>query len=321
MKVKMRNLIPFLVSLAILAVLVYNTNIGQVAAIIASADMSYILLGIIATVSIMLLRAVRWKMFLDAYRLKIKFIDIASSFLASQFLANFTPGRVGEASRPYFLKKRYKVSFFHLLPPVIVERFLDLIVLLILSAIFFIAYSSFASNVLKVVLVLTAVILIVLILVILKKAVAMKLMGLFFKTFSFIKAVRKLKPKINKIASNFFKGVGTLKFARLGPITAITFLTWILESAILYFSVLALVPGANISFIYAIGFLCLAMLGGVVSSLPGGIGSVEAILFAFFLLMHLSAPLSLSIVILYRFVSFFISTIFFTIFFIREARA
>jgi len=320
MRIRKRDILPFLISLGILGVLLYNTDLQQVVETIQNANSMLILAALVMTFLVMIFRILRWRLFLDAYKLKIKLIDVASSFLASQFLANFTPARVGEASRPYFLKKKYKVSFFNLLPPVIVERFLDLITLLILSVLFFIFYSRFVSGILQAVLLLTFILLIILILIVLKKSVAMRFISLFFRLFSFIKALRKMKPKISKMVSNFFLGVQTLKFARLGPITLITFLTWIFESAILYFSVLALIPGYDFNFMYAIGFISLSMLGGVISSLPGGIGSVEAILFAFFLLIHFSAPLSLSIVLLYRFISFFISTIFFTFFFAREMK-
>ena len=320
MRIRKRDILPFLISFGILGVLLYNTDLQQVVETIQGADLVLLLAALVMTFSVMVSRVVRWKLFLDAYKLKIKPIDIASSFLASQFLANFTPARVGEASRPYFLKKRYKVSFFNLLPPVIVERFLDLITLLILSVLFLLFYSRFVSGILQAVLLLTFALLIALILVVLKKSVALKFVNLFFRLFSFIRAIRKMKPKISKMVSNFFLGVQTMKFARLGPIGFITLLSWIFESAILYFVVLALTGTYDFNFMYAVGFLCLAMLGGVVSSLPGGIGSVEAILFAFFLLIHFSAPLGLSVVLLYRFISFVISTGFFTIFFAREMK-
>jgi len=316
-----RNILPFLISIAILVLLVYNTDMNQVFQIIQNADLLFLLAALLMTFSVMLSRIARWRLFLNAYKFKIKNIDVASSFLASQLLANFTPARLGEASRPYFLKRRYKISFFNLLPSVIVERFLDLIALLILSLLFFIFYSSFVSTILQIVLILTFFLLVLLILVILNKTIALKLMNSFFRILSFVKFVKKLKPKVNDMALNFFKGISSLKFARFGQITLITFLSWIFESAILYFTVLALVSNYQFNFMFAVGFICLSMLGGVISALPGGIGSVEAIIYAFFLLIGFSAPLSLSIVISYRFISFFISNIFFYAFFLREARA
>ena len=133
---KKRYVISFLISLAILVYLAYQVDISRVGEIISGADMFFVSLAFVGLIASLSLKIVRWGFFLNLYKKKVKPKDVASSLLASLFIANVTPARIGEVSRPYFLKKKYKTSFFEILPSIIIERFLDLIILLIYSVLF-----------------------------------------------------------------------------------------------------------------------------------------------------------------------------------------
>jgi uncharacterized membrane protein YbhN (UPF0104 family) len=78
--------------------------------------------------------------------------------------------------------------------------------------------------------------------------------------------------------------------------------------------------GVSLPLLLCLGFTSLAVLGGTVSSLPGGLGSTEIILFGFLVMLGYSEPISLSITLLHRFATFGICIIVTSIFFIREVK-
>ena len=78
--------------------------------------------------------------------------------------------------------------------------------------------------------------------------------------------------------------------------------------------------GVTVPLLYCLGFTSLAILGGTISFLPGGLGSTEIILFGFFVALGYSEPISLSITLLYRFTTFGMSIFIGILFFLREAR-
>jgi len=316
---KKRHIISFAISLILLLVLFSRVNFSEVFSILARANSLYIALGALCSFTVLGLRLVRWQIFLDAYKLKINRFDSASSYLASQFLANLTPARIGEASRAYFLKRRYKTSFFYMIPAVLIERFIDTAVLLLISLVFFAFFSFFVSTELKLMLLMVSFLLLALLIIILNKRLAGWSSKQFFRLFSFISLVKKVRPELEKKMENFYKGLVTLKSMKTFQIFVLTCLCYVFEGAILYLAALSL-SGPYLPYTFAVGFMALAWIGGALSTLPGGIGSMETILFALLLLIGFAAPLALSITILYRFVSFVLAVSFCSIFFFREAR-
>ena len=140
-----------------------------------------------------------------------------------------------------------------------------------------------------------------------------------FLLFGFIPFVKRVGPKVKKMLDNFYKGVGELRSARFVEIIILTLITWLGEATILYLAAVSL--GVQINFVYCVGFYALATLGGVLSSLPGGLGSFEAVVFALLVFIGYPEPISLSIALLYRFLSFGIGISFSAIFFFREIKS
>ncbi len=318
-KVKKKHILSFAVSLLLLIVLFSRANFSEIFSILARANLSLVALGAFCAFTVLGLRLVRWKFFLDSYKLRIKKMDLVSTYLASQFLANLTPARIGEASRAYFLKRRYKTSFFYMIPAVLIERFIDTAVLLLISLVFFAFFSFFVSTGLKLMLFIVSFLLLALLIIILNKKLAGWSSKQFFRLFSFIALVKKVRPELEKKMENFYKGLVTLKSMKTFQIFVLTCLCYVFEGAILYLAALSL-SGPYLPYTFAVGFMALAWIGGALSTLPGGIGSMDTILFALLLLIGFAAPLALSITILYRFISFVLAVSFCSIFFFRETR-
>jgi len=314
-----RDITLFGASLALVLLLFYNANVSDVISILSRANMLFVLAATGFSFTVVGLRLIRWQVFLDAYKLKMGKFDGVSSYLASLFLANLTPGRFGDVSRSYFIKKRSRAPFFYVLPAVIVERFIDAAVLLFIAVLFSLAFSLYVPTLLRAMLILTGLILSFVLVVLSKKEFAVKSSTHLLRMFSFIRTVKELRPKVNKLITNFYMGMAKLKSMKSFQIVFLTFLCFAFEGGILYFSVLAL-SSSGLSYIFAIGIVSLAILGGILSTLPGGIGSMEAIIFALLVVAGFESSIALSIALLYRFASYAVIVPFCSIFFFRETR-
>lgn len=309
---KKRYVISFLISLAILVYLAYQVDISRVGEIISGADMFFVSLAFVGLIASLSLKIVRWGFFLNLYKKKVKPKDVASSLLASLFIANVTPARVGEVSRPYFLKKKYKTSFFEILPSIIIERFLDLIILLIYSVLFLLFFSIYASETMKFVLILISFVVVFGLLLLTRK----KWIKFFVKKVFGLLSLRKYKTKIDQMIDRFYKGFLKLKSMKLFYVVLITSLIWLSESTIFFLSLNAL--SISIPFIFCVGFISIAVLGGTLSSLPGGLGSTEAILFIFLVSVPIAEAAAFSAIILYRFISLGLGLLISSPFFFKE---
>jgi uncharacterized protein (TIRG00374 family) len=130
--------------------------------------------------------------------------------------------------------------------------------------------------------------------------------------------ISKLKPRVKKFVNKFYDGIKNLKTANFSAIIFLTLFAWFIESLILF--TIASSLNVTASLLYCLGFTSLAILGGTVSFLPGGLGSTEIILFGFFVMLGYSEPISLSVTLLYRFATFGMTIFVGVIFFLREVK-
>ena len=95
-----KYVLSFGVSALLFVILFTQVDLDKVISIIEGASLPLVLICVALTVLNMLFKVVRWKFFLDVYTLKVKKIDVVSTYLASLFLGNIVPARIGEISRP-----------------------------------------------------------------------------------------------------------------------------------------------------------------------------------------------------------------------------
>ena len=88
------------------------------------------------------LKSYRWKKILSNQGIYITSHKSFSYYISSLYLGFITPGRVGEISRLYYLKKDYtKKNYGELLSSVVLDRLFDLYLLVILTIIGFLYLS------------------------------------------------------------------------------------------------------------------------------------------------------------------------------------
>lgn len=108
---------------------------------IIHADYIWVILSIPVSLLSHWVRAYRWKTMLHPVTPHPKLWDLFSAVMAGYALNNVVP-RGGEFLRPYLIARREKISFTSAFATIIVERFIDVLVLLLMLAGVSFAFSS-----------------------------------------------------------------------------------------------------------------------------------------------------------------------------------
>jgi hypothetical protein len=260
-------------------------------------------LAIFSGIILILLKGFRWKVFLTFINVKASFYLALSSFNAAMFLGNLTPGRLLEPIRGYLLKLKIKCSFSETTSLVIAERIVDILIYIFFSLIAIqLVKSQLPENVARfsIISLLVAFFLSITGLFILN---SQKLTLKFFKIISKFPIINKFKIKAETFAKKFSTGFYKIKSLKnMTIILILTTVTWIFEGSILYFALLSI--GIQLPILVCTGFACLSVLIGLLSFLPGGLGSTEIVLITLLSSLNVPLPQSTSAIIIYRFVSY-----------------
>lgn len=296
--------------------MLFALDVGKAAQLISQANPLIVIACLFLLAFNLALKVIRWHFFLEAYKIRLNAMSTASTYLASLFLANLTPARVGEVLRPLFLKKRGLASASRILPSVIVERVLDMAVLLVFAVIFIFLFSRMFPTYIYVSLLIVGALIALLFTILSSRKLCEKALN-FVLRLPIIKKT-KLWKSVGRMLADFYKGLAELRGSRIFTIIALSFVLWASEFTITYLSALAL--GVQLPFLLVAGIFSVAVLLGIASSLPGGLGPTEAIFAGFFVLAGVPAAQALSITLLARLLTFGATLVFSAPFVLIETR-
>ncbi len=123
----------------LVALFLRNANLDRVLAEIGRARPGLLVIALLITALTYLLRAVRWQFLLHPIgetRFSVVFRATVIGFAASALL----PARVGEFLRPYLLARSERLSVTAAFASVVLERLLDLVVVMVFFAAFFLLF-------------------------------------------------------------------------------------------------------------------------------------------------------------------------------------
>lgn len=299
-----KKAIPLILAIAIFAAWFWLSNPAKMIESIAGANIAFVLATVALTIVSISLKSFRWQTLLKGIKIKIPFSLAFSSFISGTAISLLTPGRMGEPVRGLILKKKNGTPFSETLPLIIIERVLDLIVALSLAIVGILTIGAILSQEVQFFLKLSAVVssaaLAVVLVALFSEKFGRKLVALFLK----IPKTAKLKPKIEHVAESFYVSSRKIKFAAIIPAMALTIITWVIEGAILFFAVKSI--GFDMDIAAAVEIISLTQIIGLVSSLPGGLGSVETVLTLLILPFLLALPAASAATIIYRFASLWV---------------
>ena len=235
------------------------------------------LLVIVGLVSIgVLLRAARWHYYIHVLQWNVPLPQSISAFVAS-FALTATPAKSGELAKAVLLRSQYPISLSQGAGVLLIERLGDLFAVMVLAIGGLTLFVDLSGYVLASFVVFGAVVLVVakcrVVLVRAQAIPALRNVGL--RLVNVLDAVGLLMRPVPLLAG------GTAALA-----------AWACEALAFHYLLGRL--GIQSSLLISFSIYGLSTLAGALSMLPGGLGSVEAVMT--FLLMRLAAPASIAAV-------------------------
>ncbi|MBI4017976.1 MAG: flippase-like domain-containing protein [Candidatus Aenigmarchaeota archaeon] len=279
---RMKRILPILLSVGLLGAVIYFSDARSVASALRSADMRFVAAGLTLWAVGVALRIERWNALLKHVRIVLPFRDVATTFLAGFYLSNITPGKAGDPIRAVMLKRTQGVSFSQALPSIIIERMADLLAMMSIASvgILFLPPVIPKRYVYGIVAVF-ATILFVIVLAVSSQRRAQTFLRIVHRVFSFVPKIRSLESRIGSSSVKITESFASYRSPRvLAKTFAITAVLWFLEGGIGVLAFKAI--GVDVPYLWVLTMVPIATLAGVLSLLPGGIGSSELVGVVFF---------------------------------------
>jgi len=219
----------------------------------------YMILSIFIFILSLYLVSLRWKMMLPLLTFKSAF---ESTFVRAS-INNILPAKLGEVAKILYLKKVYKVNFSSTLPLLIIDRLMDILLMLIVFCLGFYVFSYKELDVSFLYMGITF----------------FTIVGLTFYLFiknslSLLKIIRTRHRKATQFILNNIRILNNLSLIKLNVIFFITLFIWCCYIAFLYFSLCSV--GIFFSFEETLLMFLIITVASVIPLLPSGIGITEA---------------------------------------------
>ena len=112
---------------------VRDVDLGAAWAIIRTANPAWLALGLVCLSADVLIRAVRWQRLILPIQ-RVRYVPILGYLLVGYLANNVLPARLGELVRSHYLGDRERISRASTLGTVVVERVVDIAVLVAIAA-------------------------------------------------------------------------------------------------------------------------------------------------------------------------------------------
>lgn len=255
-----------LISLILIAAILYFVDFGAMAEAVRSANYAVLAGAMALSFAWLAVRAIVWRTLL---RERATYKDVFFTVGEGYLLNNFLPFRLGEIGRAFLLSRKSSLHFAEILPTIVIERVVDLgfSAIMLLAALPFVVGAQGSER----------------IGILVGSVVLIGLLGLYLlarnrqwalNVFRRLAVRWPVLQKVDSLVEPFFAGLAVLTdgwlFAR--------FLFWMSLNwgiAILsyYLMILAFFPDARL--VWGMFGLGAAAFGGAIPSLPGAVGTFE----------------------------------------------
>lgn len=306
-----KRIVLFLISFSLIVALIYVSNPGKIADTLSQTNLIYILLALTFWFIGSIVRTGRWDYLLRRTGIDVNFPRLMKYYICSMSISNLSPAKTGDPVRAVFLKKIEKESFSKGLGSIFAERIFDIITLALISLIslwMLAAQSLWIKRVYLAIGIYALFIFFGLYLAFSPKKLEWFLGGIV-SLFSFIPKVGRLEDKLESFSKNLRKSL-KIYGNPLTILISILFssMVWIMNSFLVKMVFLSL--GLDVSFLVILATYSTGILVGLLTLLPGALGSSEIIqvsLYGIFLTFSVSTLTS--IVLLTRLTNFFVYVI------------
>jgi len=249
-----------------------------------SFDWIYLVFLIILTTAGYFIRFLKWNYFLKQAHVDINIKDNLFVFFSGLAMI-ITPAKLGEIWKGWLIKDINGEDLGKTVPVVIVDRFTDLIALVLLSLLGILYYEEGLYIIIIFVMVFLA-----FIVLIKSERISSFLLALLEKRAG------RYSRDIKTMHQTFQK---TMKVKNLISMSFLGVLAWFMECLGLYLVVMGL--GGHISLTISVFIFSFASLAGAASMIPGGLGVAEATLSGLLKLFGLTSTMAIAAALIVRF--------------------
>jgi len=278
-----------LIGILILVLILFAVDLGQVIDSFSGADIWLILFSSVISLLAFLVMAYRWHLIIKSLGINYSLRDSIKSVLKGASLGAFTPGKVGELYKVKYLMKTCKKPGGLCFSTVIIDRLMDVFMLLLLGLVCSIFFAQL--YVVELPIQLFAVIIILFI------GACFLLINESILNMILLPLVRFIVPKKAEGMSfhfrEFQKGLKNMKVSALVAGFSLTFLLWFLHIVGLHMRIMAF--GINTDFSFA--FLVLPIIT-LINLLPvsfSGLGTSQASFIFLFSFAAISPELAVAV--------------------------
>ncbi|MCL4531443.1 MAG: flippase-like domain-containing protein [Chloroflexi bacterium] len=259
-----------LISILLIAAIIYFVDIPKMIAAIRAANYVIILIAFVIGFAWLWVRAIVWRTLL---RERASFWDVFHSLNVGYLLNAFLPLRLGELGRAYLLSLKTDMTFVEILPTIVIERSMDLAITaaIFLSALPFVAGVKDAD---RIAIILGVMVLAGLLFLYILARNDQWALDTFHKVSARWPSIQRFG---GSILESFLTGLGALTngwlFARF---MFWMLLNWGMSIVTFYLVLIAFFPHPQ--WIWALFGLGAGAFGNAVPSLPGAVGTYEGAL-------------------------------------------
>lgn len=252
-----KKILLLIVGIVIYSIIIWKIGIGEFLQSIRHISLYSILLFEIILLSMGVLKALRLSILIDKIT-KSNVLENFRIFYIGQMINQGIMSTSGDLSKMLLIKKTYNLPISKSISPVVTDRAFDLIMILLFSILGanFIALKEYTIILLVPVILLLSIIFVLFV----PEKILDKIL------------IFKLK-KLKKFFLGFKEGLAIYKGRILFVILILTVVPWLLEAVAfrLLFNDLSI----SINYFGLLGIICISLLAGFISMIPGGLGARE----------------------------------------------
>ena len=275
-----------LLGIALLAVLLWRSDLSQVAQTLNTVRIPWVLLAYVLIFPLILLKVIRWREILKAQSVDFPITIALPAYFSGLFLGLLLPGRIGEFARALYVSSNRGISHSQAFASVLADRLFDLYVLIILGSIALLTFTNGIETTLTVGLIILVAV-VPLLLVVNNKSFSLLKTGVRFWPYRMSKMSQNVGSWITEVREELRKLTGLKLIAAL----ILTFAAYSLFVTQTYLIAQALY--LPVSFIQVVMVTALSSLAALLPFSISGLGTREAVVVAYLGASGISAEVAL----------------------------
>jgi len=305
-----------LVGIALFAFILLNLNLSKLLAILSNANPLFFVFALILALLTGIFKGVKWKQVIRAHDSDFPMRKCIKVFFIGYFISIFTPARIGDFARAFYLQKNTK-SLGKALSTIFMDRLIDVGVLFAFACVAIIAFALLFNVVVIPLNALFAVIVVFIIAVMLflRKNFVGKVVRPFFNMLAPQKHKEKLKLSFHDFYDSFSEALRKRK-KLIAFAVAIALFDWLISISFAYMLILSLNLQVPVAFVFL-----LVPIASLLDLLPisiSGIGTRDAAFIFLFGFYSIAAETAVAYSLLFLFAGYWFSALLGVVLFMTE---